>query len=163
MSDSYKTTPDLTDKMPPGIPYIVGNELAERFSYYGMRTILVVFMTKHLVDIHGDPSPMTEPVAKSIYHLFVLSTYGLGIFGALLSDAWLGKYRTIIWLSGVYCLGHVAISADESRIGLFLGLTLIAIGAGGIKPCVSAHVGDQFGVKNQHLLPLTQAPWRRRY
>ena len=149
----YKTTPELTEKMPSGVPYIVGNELAERFSYYGMRTILVVFMTKHLIDANGDLATMSEPVAKSIYHLFVLWTYGLGILGALISDGFLGKYRTIIWLSLVYCAGHVALAVDETRVGLFLGLTLIAIGAGGIKPCVSAHVGDQFGVKNQHLLP----------
>jgi POT family proton-dependent oligopeptide transporter len=49
-------------------------------------------------------------------------------------------------------LGHIALSLDETRIGLAIGLTLIALGAGGIKPCVSAHVGDQFGEKNQHLL-----------
>ena len=153
MAKPYATTPVLTDRMPAGIPYIVGNELAERFSYYGMRSILVIFMTKYLVDWQGEPAVMNESVAKSIYHLFVMSTYGLGILGALLSDGWLGKYRTIIWLSIVYCLGHVALSVDESRVGLFMGLALIAFGSGGIKPCVSAHVGDQFGVKNQHLLP----------
>ena len=163
MSSTYKTTPDLTDKMPPGIPYIVGNELAERFSYYGMRTILVVFMTRYMLDAHGNLATMSEPVAKSVYHLFVLWTYGLGIMGALLSDGWLGKYRTIIWLSLVYCAGHVALSLPDTslgmqmgvthRLGLFMALPLIAIGAGGIKPCVSAHVGDQFGIKNQHLLP----------
>src|SRR5690606_9656710 len=75
------------------------------------------------------------------------------IFGAILSDWLLGKYRTIILLSLVYCAGHIALSADETRLGLFAGLILIAIGAGGIKPCVSAHVGDQFGAKNQQLLP----------
>jgi POT family proton-dependent oligopeptide transporter len=52
----------------------------------------------------------------------------------------------------VYCLGHLALAIDQTRSGLAIGLALIALGAGGIKPCVSAHVGDQFGQSNQHLL-----------
>jgi POT family proton-dependent oligopeptide transporter len=78
--------------------------------------------------------------------------YATPFFGALLSDGLLGKYRTIIALSLVYCLGHLALALDDTRFGLGLGLALIALGAGGIKPCVSAHVGDQFGRSNQHLL-----------
>ena len=70
----------------------------------------------------------------------------------LLSDSLLGKYRTILSFSVIYCLGHLALALDDTRLGLFLGLGLIAFGAGGIKPCVSAHVGDQFGRSNQHLL-----------
>jgi POT family proton-dependent oligopeptide transporter len=73
--------------------------------------------------------------------------------GAFLADAVLGKYRTIFYLSIVYCFGHFALAMNDTRIGLFTGLTLIALGAGGIKPCVSANVGDQFGASNQHLLP----------
>jgi POT family proton-dependent oligopeptide transporter len=55
-------------------------------------------------------------------------------------------------LSVVYCLGHLALALDDTRAGLAVGLALIAIGSGGIKPCVSAHVGDQFGQTNGHLL-----------
>ena len=69
-----------------------------------------------------------------------------------MADVWLGKYRTILSLSVVYCLGHLALAVDDTRLGLFVGLALVAIGSGGIKPCVSAHVGDQFGRTNQHLL-----------
>ena len=56
-------------------------------------------------------------------------------------------------LSLVYCAGHAALALDETRTGLAVGLALIAIGSGGIKPCVSAHVGDQFGPSNEQLLP----------
>ena len=56
--------------MPPGIPYIIGNELAERFSYYGMKTIMVIFMTKYLMDSSGNAAPMTESDAKYWYHIF---------------------------------------------------------------------------------------------
>lgn len=148
----YRTAPLETDRMPPGIPYIVGNEAAERFSFYGMKTILAIFMTEHLMSRSGQLDPMSEADAKVWIHVFVLLTYGFPLLGSIVSDAFLGKYRTIMLLSVVYCLGHLALALDETRLGLFLGLGLIALGSGGIKPCVSAHVGDQFGVKNEHLL-----------
>lgn len=148
----YLTAPVPSTHMPKGIPYIVGNEAAERFSFYGMKAILVVFMTRYLLDSQGNAAPMQETEAKEYYHLFVASAYFFPLAGALISDIWLGKYRTILTLSIVYCLGHLALALDETRLGLFTGLTLIAIGAGGIKPCVSAHVGDQFGKSNQNLL-----------
>ena len=148
----YRTAPIPSRRMPRGIPYIVGNEAAERFSYYGMRAVLVVFMTRYLMGRDGVPSPMSEAEAKSYYHLFTSAAYFFPIVGALVSDGLLGKYRTIVSLSIVYCCGHLALALDDSRLGLTIGLTLIAIGSGGIKPCVSAHVGDQFGNSNGHLL-----------
>ena len=72
--------------------------------------------------------------------------------GSFLADAIWGKYKTIIYLSVIYCLGHLSLAIDESRYGLMIGLSLIAIGAGGIKGCVSAHVGDQFCKENSNLL-----------
>jgi len=142
---------EISNKYPKGIPYIIGNELAERFSYYGMRAILVVFMTQYLMS-GSRPDPMNENEATTWYHVFTMANYFFPIIGAVVSDVLWGKYKTIISLSVVYVLGHLALAIDESRIGLSIGLTLIAIGAGGIKPCVSAHVGDQFQDKNKHLL-----------
>lgn len=149
---SYRSQPTATTGMPKGIPYIVTNEAAERFSYYGMKGILVVFMTKYLMTSTGQSDVMTEPEAMEHYHLFSSAVYFFPALGALLSDVILGKYRTILTLSVVYCLGHLALALDETRLGLSIGLALIAIGSGGIKPCVSAHVGDQFGQSNKHLL-----------
>lgn len=148
----YLTAPVPSRNMPKGIPYIVGNEAAERFSYYGMKSILVIFMTKYLLDSQGDLAPMSEADAKKYFHLFGSAVYFIPLLGSLLSDIFLGKYRTILYLSIVYCFGHLALALDETRLGLGIGLTLIAIGSGGIKPCVSAHVGDQFGKTNEHLL-----------
>ena len=81
-------------------------------------------------------------------------------FGAIIADGWLGKYRTILSLSIVYCLGNLTLAcmattwgiAIGQRTMLAIGLFLICLGAGGIKPCVSANVGDQFGESNKHLL-----------
>ncbi len=139
--------------MPPGVFHLVANEGAERFSYYGMRAILVVFMTSMLMNAQGELSPMEEVEAKKYFHWFLSSVYFFPFVGALLADAWWGKYKTIIILSLVYCAGHVALGLDHTRLGLIVGLTLIAIGSGGIKPCVSANLGDQFGPMNRHLLP----------
>ena len=138
--------------MPPGIPYIIGNEAAERFNFYGMRAILVVFMTQYLRDRSGALAPMTDNDANKWYHVFVASNYFFPIFGAILADAIWGKFRTIFWLSIVYSIGSFALALDDTRLGLTMGLSLIAIGSGGIKPCVSANVGDQFSASNQHLI-----------
>lgn len=129
---------------PSQVKYIVGNEACERFSYYGMRSILVIFMIDHL--------KMAQEDAKAAYHLFASAVYLLPLLGAYLSDRFIGKYRTILFLSLIYCLGHLSLSLWESQAGLYFGLGLIAIGSGGIKPCVSAYVGDQFTDKNKDLL-----------
>lgn len=131
-------------RFPPQIKYIVGNEAAERFSYYGMKTILFVFMTEYL--------RLTNEDAGSIYHTFGTWAYVMPLIGAYISDRFWGKYRTIMILSMGYCLGHAVLAIWENKDGLVWGLALIAIGAGGIKPCVSAHVGDQFNEKTQSLL-----------
>lgn len=148
----YPTKPVETNGIPPGIPYIIGNEAAERFSFYGMRAILVIFMSQYLLNSQGKLDPMKPEETKYWYHLFVAGVYYLPLLGAILADGFLGKYRTILYLSVIYCLGNFALALDSTRIGLFTGLALIVIGAGGIKPCVSATVGDQFGKANQNLL-----------
>jgi POT family proton-dependent oligopeptide transporter len=157
----YRTTPYDIETMPPGIPYIIGNEAAERFSYYGLLAILAVFFTHYLRDVSGTLAPMDENTANEWQHNFMAAAYAFPIVGAILSDWLFGKYRTIIFVSMLYVAGHATLAlADfptitgiDPRSVIFIGLALIAIGAGGIKPCVSAHVGDQFGKNNAHLLP----------
>ena len=154
---SYRSTPQETEVMPPGIPFIIGNEAAERFSFYGMRTILVVFMAQYLHFMDGGGGRALSPnQAVEYYHQFASWIYFTPLLGALIADIFLGKYRTILWLSIVYCIGHAALacmgSYGNSPWWLAAGLLLICLGSGGIKPCVSAHVGDQFGKNNHHLL-----------
>ncbi len=148
----YKSQPEPSNTIPAGIPYIIGNEAAERFSYYGMRAILMIYMTQYLVNSSGQLEVMSENEAQGYFHLFVSAVYFMPLFGALLADGLFGKYRTILLLSLIYCLGHFTLALDNTRMGLLLGQSLIAIGSGGIKPCVSAQIGDQFGPNNQHLL-----------
>jgi POT family proton-dependent oligopeptide transporter len=150
---TLRTAPDQAlAGMPPGIPYIIGNEAAERFSFYGMRTILVVFMTQYLMNRAGQRDVMAEVDANINYHYFLSGVYAFPLLGAVVADRWWGKYRTVFYLSIIYCFGHLALALDDTRLGLYLGLALIALGAGGIKPCVTAMVGDQFGRANQSLM-----------
>ncbi len=150
---AYRQSPNHDLKgWPSGIKYIVGNEGCERFSYYGMNAILYIYCVTLYVT-SSMPDDQAADMATSTVHLFKTGVYAFPMIGAIIADRLLGKYRTILWLSWVYCLGHLVLSMTEgSVVGLSIGLALIAIGSGGIKPCVSANVGDQFGRSNWHLL-----------
>lgn len=120
----------------------MGNEACERFSFYGMRSILTLYMTGMLA--------MSESEAVEVAHLFNACIYVLPLLGAWVADRFLGRYRTILYVSLFYCLGHAILatadltsSLEMRKLILFSGLFIIALGAGGIKPCVSAFVGDQ--------------------
>ncbi len=128
--------------LPSQSKYIVGNEACERFSFYGMRSILIVYMTSELC--------MSDSAAVRVMHLFLAVIYLTPLIGAWLADKFLGRYNSILYISLFYCLGHgiLALGDITHDLGmrqfiLFLGLGIIALGAGGIKPCVSAFVGDQ--------------------
>ena len=149
----YLTAPDPNETgWPKGVKYIIGNEGCERFSFYGMKSILQVHLTTLFVAA-GMYKEIGSENAQEMVHLFVAGVYAFPMIGAIVADRLLGKYHTIIWLSLVYCLGHFVLAIGENSIGgMWLGLGLIAIGSGGIKPCVSAHVGDQFGKGNWKLV-----------
>jgi POT family proton-dependent oligopeptide transporter len=150
--DKYLRAPLPSDKMPAGVPYILTTEAAERFAFYGMSSILVVFMTNHLMGANGTADVMGDETAKESFHWFTSAVYFTPLIGALISDIWLGKFKTIILFSIVYCFGFAVLAYDHTRMGLAGGLILIAIASGVIKPCLSANVGDQFGSSNKHLL-----------
>jgi POT family proton-dependent oligopeptide transporter len=133
-----------SDRYPPQVRYIVGSEGAERFSFYGMRSILTIYMARYLL--------LPEHEAEANFHLFVMACYLTPLVGGWLADRLLGRYRVILWLSFGYVLGHLVMAGFESKAGLFAGLALIAAGSGGIKPCVSAFVGDQFRPEQKTLL-----------
>ena len=143
MADASQVAPQLPpEKLPRGVPFIIGNEIAERFSYYGMLSILTIYLSRGL--------QLGDTYGKEVVHLFATAVYFLPLFGAWLADKWLGRYWTILTISLFYCAGHGALAAFEgNRTGVYLGLVLLAIGAGGIKPCVSAFVGDQFVSGNE--------------
>jgi proton-dependent oligopeptide transporter, POT family len=144
-------------KFPAAIPYIIGNEFAERFNYYGMRAILSTFLvsTFFLKMTNGNVE-QANALANEKTHFFISLNYFMPFLGGLLADWYWGKYKTILWLSLVYSIGSVilAYGAGVPELSIVsIGLWVIAIGSGGIKPCVSANVGDQFDTSNQSLIP----------
>ncbi|XP_034642298.1 solute carrier family 15 member 2 isoform X1 [Trachemys scripta elegans] len=143
---SQKKSPKLCGtNYPLSIAFIVVNEFCERFSYYGMKAVLTLYFLNFL---HWD-----ENLSTTMYHAFSGLCYFTPVIGALIADTWLGKFKTIIYLSIVYVIGHVIKSVGAiPTVGnqvvhvvlSMLGLALIALGTGGIKPCVAAFGGDQF-------------------
>jgi proton-dependent oligopeptide transporter, POT family len=140
-------------RLPPQVPYIIGNEGCERFSFYGMRNILTPFLVTSLLLYLPEAERAGE--AKDIFHTFVIGVYLFPLLGGWLADRFWGKYDTILWFSLLYCVGHVCLAwFDDNRHGFFAGLGLIAFASGGIKPLVASFVGDQFDRSTKHLAKL---------
>eukprot|EP00471_Norrisiella_sphaerica_P001595 CAMPEP_0184484758 /NCGR_PEP_ID=MMETSP0113_2-20130426/6436_1 /TAXON_ID=91329 /ORGANISM="Norrisiella sphaerica, Strain BC52" /LENGTH=577 /DNA_ID=CAMNT_0026865883 /DNA_START=236 /DNA_END=1969 /DNA_ORIENTATION=+ len=135
---------------PAAVKYIVGNEFCERFCYYGMRAVLILYITCSM--------GQSESTAIMINHGFIATAYLTPLMGGALSDGFLGKYSTILYLSMVYAAGSLVLAYTSSTMvpdvlqmpGLYIGLLLIAMGTGGIKPCVSSFGGDQFVGKDKN-------------
>jgi len=141
-------------KIPSQIPFIIANEGCERFSFYGMKNILVVFLTTSLLLSIPDEA-LRKSEATEIYHTFVIGVYFFPLLGGYLADRFFGKYNTILWFSLVYCVGQglLALFVDKPY-GFYAGMSLIALGSGGIKPLVASFMGDQFDSRTKHLAKL---------
>ncbi|KAM3720417.1 Peptide transporter [Dirofilaria immitis] len=132
---------------PPGVFFMLGNEFCERFSFYGMRAILMLY----LITEHN----FSESQASLFYHSFIACAYISPLLGSIAADNYFGRFRVILWMSAVYVIGHVLLSVgaiphlDQNFrfIFDFGGLAVIAFATGGIKPCVSAFAADQFDEK----------------
>ena len=136
---------EASNQMPKGIPFIIANEFAERFCFYGINAILAVYMTGTL--------HFGQATATKWQSWFKAGAYFFPLFGAVVSDVFWGKYRTIIVFSMAYVLGCTVLAlGPQTPVTLVVGLGFMAFGTGGIKPCVSTNVGDQFTSRNQHLI-----------
>jgi POT family proton-dependent oligopeptide transporter len=150
-NDPKPSSASNPDRFPVQARFIVGNEAAERFSYYGLVSILMVYITGEL--------EKSQDQGAMIIHGFKFVNYFMPLLGGWISDRFLGRYNTILWISLAYCAGHATLAMGDfvGTIGgrttcLYVGLALIAFGSGGIKPCVSAFLGDQFAANQGHLL-----------
>jgi POT family proton-dependent oligopeptide transporter len=141
--------------MPKAVPYIIGNEAAERFSFYGLRSIMSTFLVAQFFNPTMNPLMQEVAEAKSneMVHLFVTLAYFMPLVGGIMADWFFGKYKVILYVSILYAVGNLLLALSTHNIGLFsVGLVVIAAAAGGIKSCVSANVGDQFDKSNDHLM-----------
>ena len=158
MPEDQLAPPDYP--FPKYVGFILGNEFCERYSYCGLRAVLVLYCT-YFIGFDEDTSTV-------IYHGFTVLAYLFPLLGGAIADGYWGKFKTIFWLSLVYSAGMItqAIAAiplggyedgdfrTPNAILCVTGLVIIACGTGGIKPCVSSFGGDQFesdDVKNTTL------------
>ncbi|XP_014252381.1 peptide transporter family 1-like [Cimex lectularius] len=149
MALSNSTVKEKEEKLkyPKSVFFIISNEFCERFSYYGMRTILALYLAY---------LGFTENQSTMIYHVFVMLCYFTPLIGGIIADSYLGKYKTIFYVSLLYAFGNVILSIGSIKsLGInhiaisMMGLILIGAGTGGIKPCVSSFGGDQFVLPQQ--------------
>ncbi|RNA30350.1 solute carrier family 15 member 2-like [Brachionus plicatilis] len=144
VAESNQTGPNAKkEKYPYVVFLIIVNEFCERFSFYGMRTILFIYFTQFI--------RLDENTATAVYHAYSSLCYFTPILGAIIADGFIGLYSTIVSLSVVYLIGEIIVTLTSiaplgapNVYGPVIGLILIAFGTGGIKPCVSAFGGNQF-------------------
>lgn len=142
-------------RMPEAVPYIIGNEAAERFSFYGIRSIMSTFLVAQFFNPAMNPmlQGIAEAKSNEMVHLFVTLAYFMPLVGGILADWFFGKYKVILYVSILYAMGNLVLAFSTHNLTFFsIGLVVIAAAAGGIKSCVSANVGDQFDKSNEHLL-----------
>jgi len=141
---------------PKSVLFIISTEFCERFSFYGMKTVLALFFKQVL--------NFDQNLSTILYHAFTALCYFTPMLGAIIADSFVGKFRTIFYISIVYALGQIILtvgaigddtSGNDGIHGLpadalaYIGLLLIALGTGGIKPCVASFGGEQFKMPEQ--------------
>ena len=135
-----------TKKHPPGLYLLFLTEMWERFSYYGMRAILVLYLTKSLV---SGGLGMNESTALMLYGFFTGAVYFTPLIGGYLSDRFLGQ-RTAITIGGItMAIGNLVLFAHQSFTAVYIGLGLLIIGNGFFKPNISTIVGELYGPKDK--------------
>lgn len=122
--------PAVREKYPKIVFLIILNEFCERFSYYGLRTILFIYLTGFI--------RMESNTATAIYHSFTVLCYFSPLLGAIIADGYIGLYRTILYVSCLYCVGEIVLTLTSipalgapNVVGPMIGLVIIAIGTGG--------------------------------
>eukprot|EP00794_Sanderia_malayensis_P009717 gene9717-10707_t len=138
-------------RMPNQTWPILLTELCERFSYYGIKAVLVLYLTQDLM--------FDKYRGKSIYHAFSMVSYFTGVLGAMIADSWLGKFKLIGITLVMYSISEMALTGTcippigrKSSFLPLISLFLTAIACGNIKPCLAAFGGDQFNQKDTSLI-----------
>jgi POT family proton-dependent oligopeptide transporter len=125
---------------PAGLSTLFFTEMWERFSYYGMRAFLILYMTAPLA---AGGLGMADADAGSIYGTYTGSVWGASIIGGLVADRFLGQYRSVLIGGIIIALGHFTL-AFKALPAFYSGLALIVIGTGLLKPNVSTLVGSLY-------------------
>jgi POT family proton-dependent oligopeptide transporter len=143
---------------PRGLAFLFATEMWERFSYYGMRALLVLYMVKYLLlperadtviglaTLKGAFEAVfgtlgTQPLASHIYGLYTGLVYLTPLIGGIVADRWLGQHRTIVIGAALMAIGHFMMAFEPLFL---LALTVLIIGNGAFKPNMSAQVGGLY-------------------
>ena len=157
--------PGTRTRQPPGLWVLFITEMWERFSYYGMRALLVLYLvasTARTLDNDNPGFGWEEGDAYLLYGVYTFMVYVTSIFGGVVADRFFGTHRSMLFGGTIIALGHVALALTElfsiepglpvtmrsspGALVMFLsGLALIIVGTGFFKPCVSVMVGQLYG------------------
>jgi POT family proton-dependent oligopeptide transporter len=154
---SYAVPGDLLGH-PRGLAFLFATEMWERFSYYGMRALLVLYMVKYLLlpghaesvlglaTLKGAFEAMfgtlgTQPLASHVYGLYTGLVYLTPLIGGIIADRWLGQHRTIVIGASLMAIGHFMMAFEPLFL---LALTVLILGNGAFKPNMSAQVGGLY-------------------
>jgi proton-dependent oligopeptide transporter, POT family len=142
----HTTMTNQTKKHPPGLYLLFMTEMWERFSYYGMRAILILYLTKSLI---SGGLGMNESKALMLYGFFTGAVYFTPLIGGYLSDRYLGQ-RIAVTIGGItMAFGNLVLFANQSFTAVYIGLGLLIIGNGFFKPYISTIVGELYGPKDK--------------
>ena len=130
---------------PKGLSTLFFTEMWERFSYYGMRALLLLFM---LASVEEGGMGLDEQTGGAIYGLYTMFVYLLALPGGWLADKFFGLRRSVFYGGCIIALGHFAMAIPSTET-FFIGLLLIVIGTGLLKPNISSLVGELYSVKEQ--------------
>lgn len=134
-SSMHKDTSTLLGH-PKGLFVLFLTEMWERFSFYGMRAILILFLVDHVQGGFGWP----EADALKLYGVNLMMVYVLGIPGGILADRYIGQKNVVLWGGIMQCIGHFLLTLRSESI-FMVGLGFIAMGTGLLKPNISTMVG----------------------
>jgi POT family proton-dependent oligopeptide transporter len=124
---------------PAGLSTLFFTELWERFSYYGMRAILLLFL---VAQVQTGGMGLDDKTAAAIYGLYTAGVYIMSMPGGWVADRLLGAQRAVLWGGVLIMSGHTVLAFTRSMPGFLLGLLIIVLGTGLLKPNVSAMVGS---------------------
>jgi POT family proton-dependent oligopeptide transporter len=125
---------------PRGLSTLFFTEMWERFSYYGMRAFLILYM---VAPVTAGGLGFSDADAASIYGTYTASAWGLAILGGIIADRWLGQYRSVLVGGMIIAAGHITLAFPPVPF-FYAGLALVAAGTGLLKPNVSTLVGSLY-------------------
>lgn len=143
--ESTKKTNRTFFGQPWGLVSLFATETWERFSYYGMRAILLYFM---YYSLKQGGLGIDEGTAASIMAIYGSLVYFTGVFGGYISDRILGHYRSVFWGGVLIMFGHIVLALPLGKAALFTSMFLIIVGTGLLKPNISAMVGSLYSDKD---------------